>query len=176
MDATSGLQDPTLPTVVQFHAPWCGPCKAIAPGLARLETEYAGRVAVRRVDVDQDEMLARASGVRGVPTILVLRGGSEIARSTGFASDAALRRLFEAALAREVAPGPFVIPWKGIALAAGIALTLLPRWIPEAGMAKWLGLAFVIWGLRDACPLCALGTRGVAGVFGRITGRLKRAG
>lgn len=176
MDVASELQDPSLPTVVQFHAPWCGPCKAIAPGLAKLETEYAGRVAVRRVDVDLEEMLARASGVRGVPTILVLRGGREVVRSTGFASDSALRRLFEAALAQEGAPGPHAVPWKGIAVAAGIALTLLPGWIPEAWMVKWVGLALVVWALRDACPLCALGTRGVAGAFGRIKGRLRRVG
>lgn len=176
MDAASKLQDPSLPTVVQFHAPWCGPCKAIAPSLAKLEIEFGGRVALRRVDVDQDEMAARSLGVRGVPTIVVLRAGREIARSTGFASEGALRRLFETALALEGSPRPLVVPWKGIAVAAGITLTLLPRWIPEAGMAKWLGLGLVIWALRDACPLCALGTRGVAGVFGRITERLKRAG
>lgn len=176
MEAASLLQDPSLPTVVQFHAPWCGPCKAIAPGVAKLESEFAGRVAVRRVDVDQEEVSARSLGVRGVPTIVVLREGREVARSTGFASEAALRRLFEAGLAKEGTPRPFVIPWKGVAVAAGIALTLLPRWVPEAGMAKWVGLALVVWALRDACPLCALGTRGVAGVLGRITGRLKRAG
>lgn len=176
MDAAPGIQDPSLPTVVQFHAPWCGPCKAIAPGVAKLEIEFSGRVAVRRVDVDRDEAAARAMGVRGVPTLVVLRDGREVARSTGFASEAALRRLFDAAAAPDGAPRSVVVPWKGIAVAAGLALTLLPRWIPEAGLAKWAGLALVVWALRDACPLCALGTRGVAGAFGRITGRIKRAG
>ena len=176
MEVPGGLQDPHLPTFVQFHAPWCGPCKAIAPAVSRLENEYAGRVAVRRVDVDQDEDLAQALGVRGVPTVVVLRDGREMARSTGFASEPALRRLFEAALARDGSPRPFVMPWKGILVGTGLALTLLPRWIPEMGLVKWLGLGLVVWGLRDACPLCALGTRGIAGAFGRIAKGLRRPG
>lgn len=176
MELPGGLQDPHLPTVVQFHATWCGPCKAIAPTVARLETEYAGRVAVRRVDVDRDEASARALGVRGVPTVVVLRGGSEVARSTGFASETALRRLFETAIAREGSPLPFVMPWKGILVGTGLLLTLLPRWVPEAGLVQWLGLGLVMWGLRDACPLCALGTRGIAGAVGRIAKGLRRSG
>lgn len=175
MELPGGLQDPNLPTLVQFHATWCGPCKAIAPAVSRLEAEFAGRVAVRRIDVDQDEASARALGVRGVPTIVVFREGREVGRSTGFASETALRRLFESALASDGAPRPFVMPWKGILVGTGLSLTLLPRWNPEMGLAKWVGLAMVVWGLRDACPLCALGTRGIAGAFGRIGKGLRRS-
>ena len=56
----------SCPVVVQFHATWCAPCRALAPHLSRLEEAYRGKVEVRRVDLDKEPEAAREFGVRGM--------------------------------------------------------------------------------------------------------------
>lgn len=66
--------------LVDFHAEWCAPCKAIAPVIADLADRYRGRVDVRKVDVDANPSLARRFGIRGIPTLILFKNG-EIAES-----------------------------------------------------------------------------------------------
>lgn len=81
--STPGEETP-LPTVIDFYATWCGPCKAIAPTFHLLETEYEGRVRFRSVDVDQDPRTASEYAVQAMPTFVFLdRDGKEIQRITG---------------------------------------------------------------------------------------------
>lgn len=60
------------PAVVDFYAQWCGPCKALSPVLEEVSDEYAGRVDIYKVDVDQEEDLAVAFGIRTIPTLLFI--------------------------------------------------------------------------------------------------------
>lgn len=60
------------PAVVDFYAQWCGPCKALSPILEELSEEYAGKVDIYKVDVDQEEELAAAFRVRTIPTLLFI--------------------------------------------------------------------------------------------------------
>ena len=73
-----------LPTVVDFWAVWCGPCKMIAPLLEEIAEEYAGQLQVTKLDVDTNNNAAYQYGVMGIPTLLLFKDGEEVERIVGF--------------------------------------------------------------------------------------------
>ena len=83
------------PVVVDFWAPWCGPCKAIGPILEELSTTYAGKVRVAKVNVDEEPALADVFKVRGIPTLAVLLKGRLLGQVVGFRGRPQLEQLFQ---------------------------------------------------------------------------------
>ncbi len=81
------------PFLLDFTATWCGPCKALAPVVARLAETHAGALRVGKIDIDASPETARRYGIRGAPTVLVFRGGKEAARHVGVATEKRLREL-----------------------------------------------------------------------------------
>ncbi|GHU94460.1 hypothetical protein FACS1894208_05570 [Clostridia bacterium] len=70
-------------TLVDLWAPWCGPCRMVAPVVARLAEDYAGRVKVGKLNVDDHGGVAAAYGVQSIPTLLILKDGTEVERMVG---------------------------------------------------------------------------------------------
>jgi len=82
------------PVVVDFWAPWCGPCKMLAPTLEAVSQEVAGKVKVVKVNVDENQALAVKFGVMSIPTLIVFKGGQQVDRIVGNVSrDEILRHL-----------------------------------------------------------------------------------
>jgi thioredoxin 1 len=71
------------PVLVDFHATWCGPCKAMAPALEQVAQELAGKVKVVKVDVDENPRVTGTYGIRAMPTLLIFKGGKVTAQHTG---------------------------------------------------------------------------------------------
>lgn len=86
-----------LPVVVDLWAPWCGPCRSIAPVLESMASRHAGRLKVVKVNVDENQQLAQRFGAMSIPTMLVMRQGREVDRVVGALPPAALeQRLLQA--------------------------------------------------------------------------------
>jgi thioredoxin 1 len=71
------------PVLVDFWAEWCGPCKMIAPFLDELATDMAGKVTVAKVNIDENPQIPRKYGVRGIPTMMLFKGGQVAATKIG---------------------------------------------------------------------------------------------
>jgi thioredoxin 1 len=81
----------TTPVVVDFWAPWCTPCKMVAPILDKIAREYAGKVIVAKVNTDDNPVWAQKYEVRGIPTMLFIAGGKEVHRQVGALPERMLR-------------------------------------------------------------------------------------
>lgn len=156
MTLADTLEGSDGPVVVQFHAPWCGPCKALAPLVNKMEQEFTGRATVVRIDVDAEPALAKEAGVRGVPTLVAYRDGAEIRRHTGGLDANGLRTFFQSALGEVSASQPVGKPaWHLAAkVGAGIGLLVLSSQVPTLDWTRWVGLGMMFWAMRDMCPAC----------------------
>src|SRR5262245_19997390 len=97
----TNFQDEVLnskePVLVDFWAPWCGPCRMIAPIVDQLASEYSGAIKVGKVNIDDSPNSAQNYGVSSIPTLMVFKGGNVVERFVGVQPKSRLQQALDAA-------------------------------------------------------------------------------
>jgi thioredoxin 1 len=149
---TTVVADTDRPTIIDVWAPWCGPCKAMKPVFDTLSREYGDRARVMAINADEDPEIVQHLQVYAIPTVVVFRGGSEIARRKGAQSENDLRGLFDATVEGREVPAMSnrnrVLRIAGAVGASVLAGRLDPSW-PMQILAAFL----VVSAIHDRCPI-----------------------
>lgn len=90
----------STPTLVDFWAPWCGPCRVVAPTLERLSSEYTNKLKFAKLNVDDNQEIAAKHDVRGIPCMIVFKDGKELDRIIGAYPEPQLRGKIDLILAK----------------------------------------------------------------------------
>lgn len=84
-----------LPVLVDFWAPWCGPCRAIAPVIEELAQEYEGKVKIVKMNVDENPSTPSKYGIRAIPTLILFKNGEVVSQITGAVAKSSLKNMID---------------------------------------------------------------------------------
>jgi thioredoxin 1 len=147
------LRRSNLPTVVEFWAPWCAPCRRTKPILDQLGKEYAGKVDFHPMNADEHPDLLRELKILSIPTLLVVDEKKDLSRIMGAQSPENYQLLFSKLASREALPTlPISNKDRLLRLGTGTALTLI-AWMYAEWWLLPVGLLIMFWGIYDRCPI-----------------------
>jgi thioredoxin len=148
------LLDSPKPLIVELWAPWCGPCRAMAPAFLQIGQKFAGRVDVLKINADEEPEVIKFLGVMGIPTMIGFANGQEIVRRTGLQSQEALEILFGATLQQNravITPPAPLDRW--IRSGAGLALIAVGWFWGQSVLLASLGGVLLFSAFYDRCPI-----------------------
>ncbi len=156
------------PVVVDFWAPWCGPCRMVKPTLAKLAQEYEGRVDFWEINADESQDLLRTLKVYGIPTLVAYENGSEKVRYVGAKPANVLKSLFES-LSTGVAPQPNQLSTRDRVIRLILGTTILGYgWnLHYNWLLLVIGGALMFSAVYDRCPIW----KAVTAQFKKVTAR-----
>ena len=91
----------TLPVVVDFWAPWCGPCRALTPVIEKVAGDYAGRVKLVKINSDENQEVSSACNIRSIPNVIAFKGGKPVGQFVGAVPEGQIRAFFDKLLPSE---------------------------------------------------------------------------
>jgi thioredoxin len=153
-DLQEKISNTGRPVIVDFWAPWCGPCRMTKPILEKLAQEYAGRVDFLPVNADDSPQVLQQFHIAGIPTVMAFRDGKTVGRVIGAHDEAGYRSMFEALATGQQVKVPLSPLARMLRLGAGGLLVI-------AGLANgiWLvagiGVIVAFLGIYDRCPVWA---------------------
>jgi thioredoxin len=140
--------------VIEFWAPWCGPCRAMEPNLEKVAGEFSESVELVRINVDNDVEIARDLKIHAIPTMVAYKEGKELFRKTGSQHLESLRSIFLSASNGIVDVKSSVSPTSRIIrLFSGVGLIAIGLGNGINWLYVLLGALIVFWGVYDRCPI-----------------------
>ncbi len=141
------------PLVAEFWAPWCGPCKVMAPYLKKAEEEYKGKVELLKINADENAELVRSLGVRGIPTMIGYHRGQQIARTTGAMTPENVMAFFQSVEENKAFSRQLSLVERLLRIAPALLFFYLGA---TSGPTYWMlavGAVFLFLSVYDRCPL-----------------------
>jgi thioredoxin len=159
------LKNNPRPVVLDVWAPWCMPCRSMAPALERVGQKYDGQVDLWKLNPDEEPELARSLRVMSIPTMIAYQGETEITRFTGTQNEEMLARFFDSALSGEAAQ-PGIAPFnRMLRLFAGTALAIV-GWSADSNMLLvLLGGLIAFSAVYDRCPIYQAVSQRIKGIL-----------